>query len=1293
MRVRQWLPLALTLGLLVLVSWTPLAQQFVSSGPSPAPETPSDGQLPLSFEANQGQANNQVRFLAHGPGYSIFLTPQQALLALDASASASNGSFSPGSTTPPSLASGSAPTLVGMRFLNANPQPEVTGERPLPGSVNYFLTANPATWHTNIPTFAQVRYHSIYPGIDLLYDGSQGHLEYDLLVAPGSDPSQIHLAFTGVERLSLDPQGTLLLHLPAGALPEAAPQVYQNINGVRKPVASSYVLQGTMEVAFALGAYDARQPLVIDPSVLFSTYLGGLNNDESAGLVVDSQGNTYVTGTTSSTNFPSQNPQQATSGGGPSDAFVTKINAAGTAVVYSTYLGGNGADWGTGIAIDGAGNAYITGGTGSTNFPTQNALQSANAGTTNAFVAELNAGGTALVYSTYLGGNGADWGTGIAVDGSGNAYITGVTSSTNFPTQNALQATFGGGSDDAFIAKVHAAGTALVYSTYLGGNGADWGTGIAVDGAGNAHITGGTGSSNFPTDNPLQSTNIGTANAFVAELNAAGAALVYATYLGGTNYDYASGIALDTAGDTFVTGITHSSDFPTHNPFQSTNGGSSDVFVAELNAAGTALVYSTYLGGNGADWGTSIVVDGAGNAYVTGSTSSGNFPTDNPLQSVKSGASDAFVTEVFVGGKALLYSSYLGGSNGDEGTGIAVGGTGTVYVTGVTASSNFPTSHPIQGYGGMEEGFLAKMSLMTSSSLNLFAIDRNNTQSGTTEVNVLSGANSFQSFLLQTPTALEQTGSDGSWAFLLADYNGDGIADLWAIKKANTAGTTEVHILNGANHFQTFLLHTATALGTTGTDNSVVFGVADYNGDGHPDLWAIAKANTGSKTTEVHILNGTNFQSFLLHTTTALGTTGTDNSVVFGVGDYNGDGHPDLWAIAKANTGSKTTEVHILNGAANFQTWLLHATTALGTTGSDGSWNFSLADYNGDGHPDLWAIDKANTTSGMTETYILNGANVQTFLAYTPTALQQTGTDSSWVFGVARYTGGGHPDLWAIDKANTASATTEVNVLSGTNNFQSFLLQTPTALGQTGTDNSWAFILADYNGDGIPDLWAIAKTNTGSKTTEVHILDGANHFQTFLLHTATALGTTGTDSSWVFLVGDYNGDGHPDLWAINKANTGSGTTEVHILNGTNFQTWLLHTATALQQTGTDNSWNFSLGDYNGDGHPDLWAIAKANTSSGMTEASILNGANFQSFLLHTTTALGITGTDSSWVFLVGDYNGDGHPDLWAINKANTSSATTEVHILNGTNFQAVLVQTATALQQTGSDNSWAFALG
>jgi hypothetical protein len=725
MRVKHLLPLLLpfllTLGLLAMISLVPFAERFVSAQGSTLPRPSADGQLPISFEANRGQAESQVRFLAHGPGYRFFLTPQEALLALSASGhgpTAASGSFSPGKGAPSLLPAGGVPTLVGMQFLNANPQPEVRGEDPLPGIVNYLLGNNPAAWHTNIPTFAQVRYHSLYPGVDLLYDGTQGRLEYDFLVSPGTDPSQIHLNFTGVQRLGLDAQGDLLLHLPGGILTEGAPLVYQDINGARMQVASSYILQGATEVGFALGVYDTSKPLVIDPVVLLSTYLGGLNNDSANSLAVDSQGNTYLTGITSSTNFPSQNGLQTAYGGGASDVFVSKINAAGTALVYSTYLGGNGADWGTGIAVDSAGNAYITGGTGSSNFPTQNALQAANAGGADAFVAELNATGTALVYSTYLGGNGADWGTGIAVDGAGNAYITGSTGSSNFPTQNALQATSGGGSDDAFVAELNATGSALVYSTYLGGNGADWGTGIAVDGAGNAYITGGTGSTNFPTQNALQAANAGTANAFVSKINAAGTALVYSTYLGGSNYDYASGIALDSAGDAYVTGFTHSSNFPTHNPLQAANAGSSDAFVAELDAAGTALVYSTYLGGNGADWGAGIAVDSAGNAYLTGSAGSANFPTHNALQAANAGGADAFVAEVRAGGNALLYASYLGGSGDDLGTAIALGSGGNVSVTGATASANFPTLHPIQAYGGMEEGFLVKLDMAIPSFTN-----------------------------------------------------------------------------------------------------------------------------------------------------------------------------------------------------------------------------------------------------------------------------------------------------------------------------------------------------------------------------------------------------------------------------------------------------------------------------------------------------------------------------------------------------------------------------------------------
>jgi hypothetical protein len=483
------------------------------------------------------------------------------------------GPAAPDIAAPSLLTPAAAPTLVGMQFLNANPHPKIRGQDPLPGIVNYLVGNNPALWHTNIPTFAQVRYQNIYPGIDLLYDGSRGSLEYDFLVAPGSDPSQIHLSFSGVQGLSLDAQGELLLHLPNGSLPEAAPQVYQVINGRRQQVASSYSLQGAAKVGFALGAYDASQPLVIDPAVLFATYLGGSKNDYSSGLAMDSQGNVYITGATDSTNFPTQNPLQAAFGGGRSDAFVTRVNAGGTALLYSTYLGGSGADWGTGIAVDGAGNAYVTGGVSSTNFPLQHALQASESGTANAFVTKVNATGSALIYSTYLGGSTYDVASGIALDSAGDAYVTGVTHSSNFPTQNALYSTYGGGGD-AFVTKLNAAGSALVYSTYLGGSRSDWGTGITVDSQGNAYITGSTSSTNFPPHNALYASNRGGVDAFVAEILARGNALASSSYLGGNGNDEGTSIAVaSTDNSIYVAGATTSSNFPTVHPIQGYGGG------------------------------------------------------------------------------------------------------------------------------------------------------------------------------------------------------------------------------------------------------------------------------------------------------------------------------------------------------------------------------------------------------------------------------------------------------------------------------------------------------------------------------------------------------------------------------------------------------------------------------------------------------------------------------------------------------------------------------------------------
>jgi hypothetical protein len=389
---------------------------------------------------------------------------------------------------------------------------------------------------------------------------------------------------------------------------------------------------------------------------LYSTYLGGSSDDIGGRIAVDGAGNAYVTGSTNSTNFPTTNPLQASNGGGK-DTFVTKINAAGLALVYSTYLGGSGDDAGAGIAVDGAGNAYVTGYTNSTNFPTANPLQASNGGGINgdAFVTKINAAGSALVYSTYLGGSGNDSCASIAVDGSGNAYVTGTTSSPNFPTTNPLQASYGGGLQDAFVTKINATGSAVVYSTYLGGGGQDSGTSIAVDSVGNAYVTGLTLSLNFPTANPLQASIASglTPDAFVTKINAAGSALVYSTFLGGSGFDAGYAIAVDGSGNAYVAGYTESinlhpfTPFPIINPIQASfGGGNSDAFVTKINAAGSAFVYSTYLGGSGNDGGYAIAVDGSGNAHVTGYTNSTNFPTANPIQASNPGGFDAFVLSI-----------------------------------------------------------------------------------------------------------------------------------------------------------------------------------------------------------------------------------------------------------------------------------------------------------------------------------------------------------------------------------------------------------------------------------------------------------------------------------------------------------------------------------------------------------------------------------------------------------------------------------------------------------------------
>ncbi|MEA3276877.1 MAG: SBBP repeat-containing protein, partial [Pseudomonadota bacterium] len=438
---------------------------------------------------------------------------------------------------------------------------------------------------------------------------------------------------------------------------------------------------------------------------------------------VDSAGNAYVTGQTYSADFPTVNALYSNFVG-HLDAFVFKLNANGSAPIYSTYLGGSDWDSGEGIAVDSAGNAHVTGSTYSADFPMVNALYPSILGFSDAFVLKLNAGGSALVYSTYLGGTETSLPfisvgesvEGIAVDGAGNAYVTGWTNAEDFPTVNALYPDFSGGvyHGDAFVSKLNADGSAAVYSTYLGGMSDDFGHGIAVDGAQNAYVTGWTRSTDFPTINALYPDFGGgafTANAFVFKLNADGSSPFYSTYLGGSEYDSGSDIAFDSAGNAYVTGSTQSADFPTVNALYPNLSGSSDAFVFKLNADGSAPIYSTYLGGSDYDYGSGVAVDGAGNAYVTGSTYSADFPMVNALYpSYAGGSHDAFVFKLNAGGSALIYSTYLGGSDWDEGNDIAVDSAGNAHVTGETQSTDFPTVNALDpNLSGTRDAFIVKI--------------------------------------------------------------------------------------------------------------------------------------------------------------------------------------------------------------------------------------------------------------------------------------------------------------------------------------------------------------------------------------------------------------------------------------------------------------------------------------------------------------------------------------------------------------------------------------------------------
>jgi beta-propeller repeat-containing protein len=662
---------------------------------------------PLYFEANRGQTDPSVGFLSRGSGYNLFLTPGEAVLALKTQLSPRLNPL----TTPwkPRLdritkvnAEERRESVLRMKLVGANSEPEMIGVEELPGKANYFIGNDPKQWDTKIPTYAKVKYNNVYPGIDLIYYGKQAQLEHDFIVQPGANPKSIQFAFEGYENLEKTKDGDLIIKIPDGKIVLKKPRIYQEIKGRKREIGGGYVLNHkSHSVGFRIAAYDTTKPLVIDPVISFILSVGQAEDVFGFGIALDPNNNIYLVGMSASMKFPPATAEafQRTLLGSW-DAFVLKFDAQ-INLVYATYLGGNDSDNAGAIAVDNSGSAYIAGYTFSSDFPTRIGPRLTWHGCTSAFdcvdgfIAKLTPDGSGIVYGSYIGGTGNDFANAVAVDAAGNAYVTGFTDSADFPLVVGPQSTLTISGGDSFVAKIKADGTAYEYAGFVNGCIA---SAIAVDNAGNAYIAGETMSGNFPATVGPNLNYGGTGDqsegdGFVAKIKTDGSGFEYAGYIGGAHNDSAYGIAVDAAGNAYVTGRTDSdqTSFPVKiGPQLTYSGGVRDAFVAKVKADGTDFEYLGYIGGAGFEQGAAIAVDSTGSAYVAGATSSDQttFPVLlEPDATYNGGVADGFVAKVKADGSGYEYAGYIGGSGDDGAFGIAVDNVGSAYVHGYTRNS------------------------------------------------------------------------------------------------------------------------------------------------------------------------------------------------------------------------------------------------------------------------------------------------------------------------------------------------------------------------------------------------------------------------------------------------------------------------------------------------------------------------------------------------------------------------------------------------------------------------------
>lgn len=675
------------------------------------------GRIPLYFIPNQGQVDGQVAFYAKTSSYTLWLT-EQGLIFDSVRRRAPQGSggnetqrTKPGLETAPGVFENDTSRLI---FIGAAPRPRSTAGRLSGHRVNYFHGNDPAQWRTEIPTSLDVLYPDLYPDIDLSIYGKERAIEYDWIVKPGGRPEAIRFAYRDMRTTRLDREGNIVVETSFGPLVHRKPHSFQDIEGRRIPVDSRFTNLGDNTYGFMIGEYDGRYPLTIDPVILvYSTFLGGAFRDEARSIAVDKAGCAYVAGFTESSHFPLKNPADGSIVN--TEAFLTKFAASGTELIYSSFLGGSGADEAYGVAVGSDRSAYVVGRTNSTNFPITSGYCCVPRGGWDIFVAQFSPSGSVLTHSTYWGGTGTDYGFGIAVDAGGAVYVAGCTSSRDIGGYGAFYKDHRGGMWDGYVWKMTRSWKAVFFATYWGGSGDDVIYDIALDDAESVYLTGSTDSDDFPVANAFRSTKKTGKDIFVTKFNPYGDAIAYSTFLGGKGDEEGLAIAVDATRTAYVTGHTTSADFPIKYAYDPIYNGKSssdwDAFITKFTPSGHSLVFSTYLGGAGSDEGRGIAVLGDGTIYVAGTTYSKNFPLLDPYDSKMEMAPDVFIAKFTAKGEELVFSTYLGGSDsGDWCMDLALHSGGTAFVTGYTHSFNFPLKNAFDhSYNGTGDAFVTRL--------------------------------------------------------------------------------------------------------------------------------------------------------------------------------------------------------------------------------------------------------------------------------------------------------------------------------------------------------------------------------------------------------------------------------------------------------------------------------------------------------------------------------------------------------------------------------------------------------